>query len=138
MLVLSQEDFKKLFMATNTETQGSFFDTIKLFIALSLLVASIFGFYYFGEESLLYRVLGMLAVIAVAIGVVLTTAKGKGLVGFLGSSRTEVRKMVWPTRAETMQTTLMVFVLVVLLAIFLWFVDMLLGWGVKTLLSVGG
>ncbi len=124
-------------MATNTETQGSFFDTVKLSIALLLLLVAIAGFYYFGEESLLYRVLGMLAVIGVAIGVALTTAKGRGLIGFLGASRTEVRKMVWPTRAETMQTTLMVFILVVLLAIFLWFVDMLLGWGVRELLSVG-
>lgn len=123
-------------MATNTETQGSFFDTVKLLIAAALLVVAILGYYYFPDESLLYRVLGMLAVIAVAIGVVLTTVKGKNLVGFMGSARTEVRKMVWPTRAETMQTTLMVFILVVLLAIFLWFVDMLLGWGVKTILSV--
>ena len=123
-------------MATSTETQGSFFDTVKLLIAAALLVLAIAGYYYFPDESLLYRVLGMLAVIAVAIGVVLTTVKGKNLIGFMGSSRTEVRKMVWPTRAETMQTTLMVFILVVLLAIFLWFVDMLLGWGVKTILSV--
>lgn len=123
-------------MATNTETQGSFFDTIKLLVAAALLVVSILGYYHFAEESLLYRVLGMLAVIAVAIGIVFTTAKGKRLVGFMGTARTEVRKMVWPTRAETMQTTLMVFILVVLLAIFLWFVDMLLGWSVKTILSV--
>jgi len=125
-------------MATKTEAQGSFFDTIKLLTALVVLVAGIVGFYYFEEQSLLYRVLGLLAMVGVAIGVTLTTAKGKGLVGFLVLSRTEVRKMVWPTRAETIQTTLIVFILVVILAIFLWFVDMLLGAGVKALLSVGG
>ena len=125
-------------MATKTEAQGSLFDTIKLLLALVILIAGIVGFYYFAEESLLYRVLGLLAMVGVAIGVTLTTAKGKGLVGFLGLSRIEVRKMVWPTRAETMQTTLIVFILVVILAIFLWFVDMLLGAGVKALLSVGG
>ena len=125
-------------MATKTEAQGSLFDTIKLLLALAILIAGIVGFYYFAEESLLYRVLGLLAMVGVAIGVTFTTAKGKGLVGFLGLSRIEVRKMVWPTRAETMQTTLIVFILVVILAIFLWFVDMLLGAGVKALLSVGG
>jgi preprotein translocase subunit SecE len=125
-------------MATKTESQGSLFDTIKLLLALAVLIAGIVGFYYFEEQSLLYRVLGLLVMVGVAIGVTMTTAKGKGLVGFLGSSRTEVRKMVWPTRAETIQTTLIVFVLVVILAIFLWFVDMLLGAGVKALLSVGG
>jgi preprotein translocase subunit SecE len=124
-------------MATNTETQSSLFDTIKLLLALAILIAGIVGFYYFAEESLLYRVLGLLAMVGVAIGVTLTTVKGKGLVSFLGLSRSEVRKMVWPTRAETIQTTLIVFILVVILAIFLWFVDMLLGAGVKALLSVG-
>ncbi len=125
-------------MATNTEVQGSMFDTVKLLLALLVLLAGIAGFYYFAEESLLYRVLGLLAMVGVAIGISVTTAKGKSLIGFLASSRMEVRKMVWPTRAETMQTTLMVFILVVILAIFLWFVDMLLGAGVKALLSVGG
>ena len=125
-------------MSTGTETQGSLFDTVKLLIALLVLLAGIAGFYYFAEESLLYRVLGILGMVVVAIGIAATTAKGKGLIGFLGLSRTEVRKMVWPTRAETIQTTLMVFILVVILSIFLWFVDMLLGAGVKALLSVGG
>ncbi len=125
-------------MSTNTESQGSFFDTIKLLLALLVLFAGIVGFYYYAEQPLLYRVLGILVAVGVAVGISVTTVKGKGLVTFLGLSRTEVRKMVWPTRAETIQTTLMVFILVVILAIFLWFVDMLLGAGVKALLSVGG
>ena len=124
-------------MATNSETQGSVFDTVKLLLALVVLVLGIWGFYFYSQEALLYRVLGILAAVGVAIGIAATTAKGKGLIIFLGSSRSEVRKMVWPTRAETMQTTLMVFIMVVILAIFLWFVDMLLGFGVKTLLAVG-
>jgi len=128
----------KVNMATNTETAGSMFDTIKLLLALLVLIAGIVGFYYFAEESLLYRVLGLLAVVGVAIGISMATAKGRNLVGFLGASRTEVRKMVWPTRAETIQTTLVVFVLVVILAIFLLLVDMWLGASVKALLSVGG
>lgn len=124
-------------MATNSETQGSVLDTVKLLLALVVLVLGIWGFYYFAQEALLYRVLGILAAVGIAIGIAATTAKGKSLIGFLGTSRSEVRKMVWPTRAETMQTTLMVFIMVVILAIFLWFIDMLLGFGVKSLLAVG-
>ena len=125
-------------MATNAESQNSTIDIAKLLIALGLLIASIVGFYLFEDVSLLYRVLGLLAVAGLGVGVALTTAKGKGLISFMSAARTEVRKVVWPSRQETMQTTLMVFIIVVILSIFLWFVDMLLGWGVKVLLATGG
>ena len=124
-------------MANNSETQGSLIDTVKLMVALVVLILGIWGFYIFAQEALLYRVLGILAAVGVAIGIAATTAKGKNLIAFLGTSRSEVRKIVWPTRAETMQTTLMVFIMVVILAIFLWFIDMLLGFSVKSLLAVG-
>ena len=125
-------------MSAKAESTSSVLDTVKLLVALSLLVGSVVGFYYFEEESLLYRVLGMLAVIGAGIWVALSTAKGKGLLSFMSGARAEVRKMVWPTRVETMQTTLMVVIIVILLSIFLWIVDMLLGWGVKALLATGG
>ena len=124
-------------MATNSEAQGSVFDTVKLVLALIVLILGIWGFYHYAQEALLYRVLGVLAAVGVAIVIAATTTKGRSLISFLGSSRSEVRKIVWPTRAETMQTTLMVFIMVVILAIFLWFIDMLLGFGVKSLLAVG-
>ena len=124
-------------MATNSETQGSVFDTVKLLLALVVLLIGIWGFYHFAQEALLYRVLGILGAVAVALGIAATTAKGKSLVSFLGSSRSEVRKIVWPTRAETMQTTLMVFVMVVILAILLWLIDLFLGFSVRSLLAVG-
>jgi preprotein translocase subunit SecE len=57
--------------------------------------------------------------------------RGQNLLGYLKNSRTEVRKMVWPTRQEALQTTLIVVVLVMLIAIFLWLIDMFLGWAVK-------
>ena len=124
-------------MVANSENQGSSFDTVKLVIALGVLILGIWGFYRFADAALLYRVLGVLAAVGVAVGISATTAKGKRLIGFLGSSRSEVRKIVWPTRAETMQTTLMVFIMVVILSIFLWFIDLILGHGVKALLAVG-
>ncbi|WP_298610312.1 preprotein translocase subunit SecE [uncultured Thiothrix sp.] len=129
-------------MSLKAEQQTSSLDTVKLILAFVLLLVGIGGFYYFatwkGEAvSVLVRVLGLLAFVAVAVGIAATTEKGRGLITFLKDSRMEVRKMVWPTRAETMQTTLMVMVIVLLLSLFLWLVDMLLGWGVKTLLGGG-
>ncbi len=118
-------------MAGKVEVQGSAFDTVKMIVSVMLLVLGVAGFYYYAEESTLYRVLGLLAIVGVVIGIMLTTAKGKSLWGFLKESRTEVRKMVWPTRAETVQTTLIVFVLVIIVGIFLWLLDMFLGWAIR-------
>jgi preprotein translocase subunit SecE len=130
-------------MSAHTEEQGSSLDTVKLVLALALLFAGIAGFYYFenwqGQPvSVLFRVLGLLAVSGLAVVIALSSLPGKRLLGFMKDSRLEVRKMVWPTRAETLQTTLMVMVIVVVLSIFLWGVDSLLGWGVSSLLGGGG
>ncbi len=113
------------------EAASSGFDTVKLALAVLVLLAGIAGFYYFSGESVLYRALGLLAVAAVALVIFLNTDKGRALVGFLSDSRVEVRKMVWPTRQEAMQTTLIVMVLVLIAGIFFWLLDMLLGWAVK-------
>jgi preprotein translocase subunit SecE len=129
-------------MSVHTEEQGSSLDTVKLVISIALLVLGIVGFYYFenwqGQPvSLLLRVLGLLAIVGIAVAVALSSLSGKRLLGFMKDARLEVRKMVWPTRAETMQTTLMVMVIVLILSIFLWGVDSLLGWGVKSMLGGG-
>lgn len=121
-------------MSVKAESQGSALDVVKNVVAIALLFAAFAGFYYYSEASFLYRVLGLLAVSLVAAGIALTTTAGKNLLAFMKNARIEVRKMVWPTRVETMQTTLMVVVIVILLAIFLWFVDMLLGLGIGSLL----
>lgn len=129
-------------MSINIESQRSSLDTAKLAGAVVLLLVGIAGFYYFetwqGEAvSLLFRVLGLLVVVGAAAFIALTTDSGKGLVTFLKDSRLEVRKMVWPTRTETIQTTLMVMVIVLILSIFMWGIDSLLGWSVKLLLGRG-
>lgn len=127
-------------MSVQTEEQGSStLDTIKLAAAVALLLAGIAAFYYFeswqGEPvSLLLRVVGLLVVVGLAAVLALSSVSGKRLLAFMKDARLEVRKMVWPTRAETLQTTLMVMVIVLILSIFLWGVDSLLGFGVKVLL----
>jgi len=124
-------------MANKSEVQSSSLDTIKLVGSIILLLLAMAGFYAYSEQSLLYRVLALLAVVGVAASISLTTSSGKRLASFMKDARIEVRKMVWPTRAETIQVTLMVFVMVIILSIFLWLVDMLLGWSVQSLLGMG-
>jgi len=103
-------------------------DKIKLLVALAVVVAAIGGFYYYADVSLLMRVLALLVALGVATAVVLQTAMGQQAWGFVGDAKTEVRKVVWPTRKETVQTTAAVFAFVVAMALFLWVSDKTLEW----------
>lgn len=113
-------------------------DKLKFLLAVLVLGGAVFGFYHFGEESMLYRVIGMLAALGVATAIMLQTAVGQEAWGFLGDARTEARKVVWPTRKETGQTTLMVLAMAILCAILLWLFDSFLSWAVSYLTGAGG
>ncbi len=125
-------------MNVKVETQGSKMDTIKLAAVVVLLVAGVVGFYYFADQMLLLRVLGLLVVVGVALAIGLQTMKGKAVAGFVGDARNEVRKVVWPTRTETVQTSLAVFAVVIVAGILLWLMDMFLLWAVRMLTGQGG
>jgi len=122
-------------MASKPEDQSSPLDTVKMLFALALLTGGVAGYYYFEDQAFLYRVLGLLAFVLMALGVVFTTAVGQRTWGFLKESRVELRKMIWPSRGETVQTTLAVFVMVLIMGIFLWLLDMLLGWAVQFVIA---
>ncbi|MCP3866850.1 MAG: preprotein translocase subunit SecE [Gammaproteobacteria bacterium] len=113
-------------MNAKAEAQSSGMDTIKLLAAVGLLVAGIGVFYLFEEYSTLLRVLGLLVITGMSVAVALQTAAGRSVWDFAVASRTEVRKVVWPTRQETIQTTLIVFAMVLVIGIVLWLFDMML------------
>jgi len=121
-------------VVSKTEQSTSAIDTFKLLTAVLVLIAGVVGFYYFEEESQLLRVLGMLAVAVVAFLIAATSDTGRRGLGFVKDARVEVRKVVWPTRQETLQTTIAVLFMVILVAIMLWLFDMFLGWSVSKLL----
>jgi len=125
-------------MNARAEAGATGLDTAKLVAAAVLLVAGIFGFYYFVAYSTLLRVVGLLVVAGIAVAVALQTAQGRRLWQFAGDARTEVRKVVWPTRQETMQTTLVVIVMVLVLGIVLWLFDMMLTGILRFLTGQGG
>ncbi|MCY4641992.1 MAG: preprotein translocase subunit SecE [Gammaproteobacteria bacterium] len=110
-------------MAGKADATVSGMDTVKLAVSIGILVASVLAFYVFADQPLLYRVLGIVAAIVLAAVIALTTERGRSFASFMQDARTEVRKMVWPTRVETLQTTVVVIVVVVILALFLWIVD---------------
>jgi preprotein translocase subunit SecE len=110
-------------------------DKIKFFIAAVIVVGALAGFYYFGSEPAAVRIAGLLVAAGLAAAVFFQTAAGRHAWAFIGDARSEVRKIVWPTRKETTQTTLMVMAMVVLIAAILWFFDSILTWIVKMVMG---
>jgi len=123
-------------VAKTEEVVSNKLDSFKLLLAIAVLIFGIVGFYYYEAESQLYRVLGVVFAVIVAVAISATTNLGQGLIGFGREARMEVRKVVWPTRQETVQTTFMVIVAVIIIGIFLWLVDMLLAQAIQ--LITGG
>jgi preprotein translocase subunit SecE len=113
-------------------------DTAKLLLAVITVIAGIGGYYWFVELPTAVRILMVLAGVAVSAAFLFWSAQGRAVWQFVQGSRVELRKMVWPTRQETLQTTLVVFVFVLLLGVFFWLVDMLLAWATRHLTGQGG
>ncbi|MDN4502341.1 preprotein translocase subunit SecE [Alteromonadaceae bacterium BrNp21-10] len=110
-------------MSVNTENASSPFDFVKWIIAIGLLAAAIAANNIYAELSVLYRAIGVVVAVIIALFVAASTAKGSQFLSFAKDSRTEVRKVVWPTRQETMQTTLIVMVATVIMSLILWGLD---------------
>ena len=103
-------------------------DKIKFALALGLLIAGVAGFYLLADKAMVLRVLVVLGGVAAAVAVAWYTEPGQRFFEFGRETRSEVKKVVWPTRKETVQTTLAVFGFVVVMALFLWITDKSLEW----------
>lgn len=117
----------------NEATSGG--DVLKYFLSLVLLCAGVVAFYYFSEYLQLYRVFGVVAVVAMSLAIMLTTSIGKRSLAFAREAKQEVRKVVWPSRSETTQTTLMVFAMVIIVGFIMWVLDTFLFWSITSLTS---
>ena len=124
-------------MSTSIQTTGSVPELAKWVGAFAILIGGIAGFYYWSDESLLLRVIALLVLSAAAVFVAVQTEKGRAAWNFVREAHTEVRKVVWPTRKETTQTTLIVIAMVALVAAILWILDGFLAWAVKLMLGTG-
>jgi len=110
-------------------------DKIKITVALLLAAAGVAGFYYLDQSPMIVRVLAVLAGLGAGAFVFWLSAPGKEFQVYAQESVTETKKVVWPTRKETLQTTGVVFAFMVVMALFLWVVDAGLLWAVKRLLG---
>lgn len=116
-------------MATSqVETVSTGADKAKLAVAVGLVIAAIAGFYALSKQGALVQWGVLLLGIAAAVVVFLVSESGRQLVGFSKDSVKEVKKVVWPTRKESVQMTLYVFAFAVVMALFLWLADQTLAW----------
>ena len=122
-------------MNAKAEAKDSRFDLVKWLVVAALVVVGVVGNQYFSAEPILYRVLGLLVLAVLAGFIALQTAKGQVFLGLAKEARVEIRKVVWPTRQETTQTTLIVVAVVLVMALLLWGLDSLLGWLVSLIVS---
>ena len=123
-------------MSTNTEasTSGGL-DWLKWLVVFALVGGAVYGNWFYQDESLLIRVVALLAVAVVAVFVALQTTRGRNTWNLIKDSRSEIRRVVWPTNQETNQTTLVVMLLVLLFSLILWGLDSLLGWLVSSVIG---
>ena len=124
-------------MIAQTETsQSGALDTIKLLISAAVLVGGLYGYYYYENDlALPLRVLMVLGSAGAGIAIAMTSTQGQRLWHFIQGSRVEIRKVIWPTRQETTQTAIAVFVFTLILALFFWALDSGLLWVTRRLVG---
>jgi preprotein translocase subunit SecE len=115
-------------MNVQTETaESGVLDTIKLLIAVAALVGGLYAYYYYETEiAQAVRVLMVLGGTIAGIGIAMTSVQGQRLWHFIQGSRVEIRKVIWPTKQETTQTAIAVFVFTLVMMLFFWVLDLVL------------
>ena len=125
-------------MNAKAENPSSPFDLIKMIVAVAILLGGVVAYYYFENESQLIRVAGVLLAMVLSIVLFMMTRMGRDLWAFIQGSRVEIRKVIWPNRQETTQTTIAVFGFTLIMGVFFWLLDMFLSWASAGIVSYGG
>ena len=125
-------------METKVENQPTYVDTAKLVLAGVIVLVGFVAYYYFGDASTLLRALSVLVALGLATFVAFQSAQGQALWRFIQASRVELRKVVWPTREETIQTTIAVLVFALIMGTFFWLLDFFLLYVTSKITNQGG
>lgn len=113
-------------------------DKLKWFAVFALLAAGLTANYYYASQPLAFRLIGWLILAIVLALIFFQTERGQQLWALGSEARAEMRKVVWPTRQETLQTTLIVVAMVIIVALFLWGIDSFLLWAIGLLTGQRG
>ena len=116
-------------MSERSDQPGT--DWIKWAVVAAIVAGGVYANSYFSAESLLIRTIGVLALAGIAGWIAAQTERGRAFVNLCLEARIEIRKVVWPTRQETIQTTIIVLIVIFILALILWFLD----WGLNGIVS---
>ena len=119
----------------NKGTASKTLDNLKWLLALLVFGAAVVGNSYFVEVAFLYRVLGVVFLFILGLVLISFTSFGSNSIKLIRESRTEIRKVVWPTRMETTQTFLVVFISIIVLCLFFWGLESLLSFLTKLVLG---
>ena len=119
---------------SNGTTEAGIVDWLKWTCVWALVAACVIGNWYFQEESLLMRALAVVALGVVAGFLALQTERGQRVWTLWQEARAELRRVVWPTRQEATQTTIIVLILILVFSLLLWGLDSLLSWVVQGLI----
>jgi preprotein translocase subunit SecE len=122
-------------MNANTEEKVYRLDALKWLLVFAVITVGVVGNSHFSAESILYRALGLIVLAAIAVAIALQTAKGAAISDVVRGALVELRKVVWPTRQETNQTTLIVLAVVFVMAIILWLLDTLFGFVASSIIG---
>ena len=128
-----------MFMTDDSKVQDAgTTDKVKLAIAIVIVIAGVAGYYVLANQAAWLRWLSVIASLVLAGVVVAFSRYGSEFRRFVELARIELRKIVWPTRQETLQTTLVVFGFVIVAGVFFWLLDLALAWATKALTGTGG
>jgi len=123
-------------LSTNSEvTSAGALDWLKWLVVVALLGGGVYGNWYYQDESLLIRVVALLVAAGIAAFLAIQTDRGRNIWTLIKESRSEIRRVVWPSNQETNQTTMVVLLLVLLFALILWGLDSLLSWFVSSIIG---
>ena len=122
-------------MNAKAESTGNRLDIVKWLVVIGIMGAGVYANMMYADVGIFYRALAGIAVVAVALVVAMQTDQGRAAWDLAKESRVEVRKVVWPSRQETTQTTLIVVVVVALVGLMLWGLDSGLSWGVQAVIG---
>lgn len=124
-------------MSEKAENVSSPLDTVKWVLVFVLLGGLVYAYTTFSDVSVLYRALGAVATVVIAGLIAATTFKGQAFLTFAKDARTEVRKVVWPTRQEVVRMTLVILAATAVVGVLLYFIDMIIVWVVGLVTGIG-